>query len=328
MQQMAESLARQLTLPALRAVATVADAGSVTAAAERLEVTQPALSYQIRRIEKTLGAELFERTREGMVPTRIGARVVRAARNIEQELLRAEHDVERLLTGDRGLLRVSSECFTAYHWLPDVLRAFRHEYPEVDVEIDVATSSRRPFETLKQGDVDLVLTTVPPVGSGFETTPLFDDEIVAVVSPDHVFRSRRHLCAKDFATEHVLVVRKEASDLFNLVLRPAGVQPRNVTEVRVTEAIVEMVKAGLGISVLASWVVQPELESGELVSVRVTRGGIQRSWYGVTRSNDPEPSHALGFLSALVGSLDARGTDSGRRGPRRTAISLASDVGR
>lgn len=318
---MTESLAKQLTLPSLRAVATVAEAGSVTRAAERLEVTQPALSYQIRRIEKALGSELFERTREGMVPTRIGSRVVRAARNIEKELLRAEQDVERLLTGDRGLLRISSECFTAYHWLPNVLRVFRHEYPEVDVEIDVATSSRRPFEALKQGDLDLVLTTVPPLGSGFETTPLFDDEIVAVVTPDHEFCSRGHLSAKDFAKEHVLVFRKEASDLFNLVLRPAGVQPRNVTEVRVTEAIVEMVKAGLGISVLASWVVQPELESGELVSVRVTRGGIMRSWSGISRADRSVPRHASAFLSALVGSLEAQGTDGSHRGPRQAAVS-------
>lgn len=317
---MPSDLSGNLTLASLRAVAAVAETGSVTTAARTLNVTQPALSYQIRQLETLLEAEIFDRTRDGMIPTPAGERLVRAARGVEAELERAERDVERILAGDEGLLRISSECFTAYHWLPGVLRNFRLEYPEVQVEIDV-TTSRRPLEALRHGDLDLVLTTVPPTGSGFQVTPLFDDEIVAVMPPDHPLASSSFLSAADFADQSVLVFSEEASDLFNLVLRPAGVSPRYVADVRVTEAIVEMVKAGLGISVLASWVVQPELEAGELVSVRVTREGICRSWTGITYPEGGTPAYVPCFLSALVATLGAPDPPGARRGPRLIAAS-------
>lgn len=304
-----------LTLTALRAVAAVAEAGSVTKAAEISNVTQPALSYQVRQVETALGTPVFERTREGMIATPAGERLVRAALAVDRELDRAEQDVQRLLAGSEGVLRISSECFTAYHWLPLVLERFRRDHPDVFVQIDVH-SSRRPLEALRHGDLDLVLSTVPPAGAGFSVRPLFDDEIVAVMPPDHSLAARRYLRARDFADQSVFVFSEEASDLFNLVLRPAGVRPRYVADVRVTEAIVEMVRSGLGISVLASWVVQPELASGDLVAVRVTRNGIRRSWSGITLAEDSIPAYVPGFLSALVDSLEEPCSPAARRGPR------------
>lgn len=308
-------LANNLTLTALRAVAAIAESGSVTGAAETLNLSQPALSYQIRQVETRVGARIFDRTRDGMIPTAAGERLARAARAVDAELERAERDVERLLAGEEGVLRISSECFTAYHWLAGVLCAFRRKYPKVQVEIDV-TTSRRPLEALRHGDLDIVLTTVPPDDSTLRVTPLFDDEIVAVMPSDHPLASRPWLAAPDFADQAVLVFSEEASDLFNLVLRPAGVRPRYVADVRVTEAIVEMVKAGLGISVLASWVVQPELEAGDLVGVRVTGDGIHRSWTGITCPRAGAPDYVPYFLAALVETLEAPDPTASRRGPR------------
>jgi LysR family transcriptional regulator for metE and metH len=327
---MAQDLGQRLTLTALRCVAAVAECGSVGKAAQALHVTQPALSYQIGQIASLLGAPVFDRTRAGMVPTPAGARLVRAARAVDREIDRAARDIRLLLSGGEGSLRISSECFTAYHWLPAVLRRFRREYPGVNVEIDVS-SSRRPLEALTQGDLDVVLTTVPPETAGVSVTPLFDDEVVAILPPDHPFKSRRYLTPRDFADQSILVFSEEASDLFNLVLRPAGVRPRHVAEVKVTEAIVEMVKAGLGISALASWVVQPELEKGDLISVRVTRHGLRRSWSGITLPEGSAPPYVHRFLATLVASLAAprirRAGGSSPVPPRAAARRMQKEAG-
>ena len=291
-----------LSLTALRAVAAVADQGSVTAAARRLGVTQPALTYQLRRLEAELGGPLFERSRRGMTPTPAGPRLLRAARAVLEEIEHGARDIERIVSGQEGVLRISSECFTTYHWLPEVLTTFRDRFPDVKIEVDV-DPSRRPIEAVEHGDLDVALTTVPPTDPQFTLTPLFDDEIVAVMRPDHPLAGRPYLDAEDFADESVLVYSQSQSDVFNLVLQPAGVQPRHTSDVFVTEAIVEMVKAGVGISVMASWIVQPELDAGTLGCVRVTKQGIRRQWTGVTRRSKSTPPYVSHFLTVLGASV-------------------------
>ncbi len=289
---------------ALKAVATIAECSSVTKAAERLGLTQPALSYQIKQLERAVGAPLFERTRRGMMPTAVGERLVRAALAVRLEIERAERELELLENGADGRLRISSECFTTYHWLAGVLAAFRKAYPGVQVEVNV-DASRRPLEALRGGQVDVVLTTEPPDDQTFTVDGLFDDEMVAVMPPDHPLAARRYLRPKDFADQSVLVWNLERSDLFNLVLRPAGVRPRYTAEVPITEALVEMVRSGIGISVLATWTVQPELEAGDLVKVRVTKEGIRRRWHGVWKDTPSTPPYVAHFLSVLGKTLEA-----------------------
>lgn len=292
-----------LVAPALKAVAAIAECASVTKAAKRLGVTQPALSYQIKQLESAAGAQLFERTRQGMIPTAAGERLIRAARAVRNEIERAEHELDLLESGADGRLRISSECFTAYHWLAGVLAVFRKTYPDVQAEVDV-DPSRRPLEALRGGQVELLLTTEPPSDTRFKVTALFDDEMVAVVPPEHPLAGRKYLRPKDFVDQSVFVWNLERSDLFNLVLRPAGVRPRYTAEVPITEALVEMVRSGIGIGVLASWTVQPELDAGDLVSVRVTKEGIRRHWYGVWTDAPSTPAYVAHFLDVLVKTLE------------------------
>lgn len=314
------TLLDSLAPTALKAVAAIADCGSVTRAAELLGLTQPALSYQIKHLEAATGTQLFERTSKGMVPTPAGERLVRAARAVRNEIERAEHDLQLLESGTEGRLRISSECFTAYHWLAGVLSTFRQAYPSVQIEIDVDPSQRR-LDALRGGQVEIVLTTAPPSEPRLTVSPLFDDEIVAVMPPDHPLAERAFLKPRDFIDQSLLLWNIEQSDLINLVLRPAGVRPQYATEVRITEAIVEMVKSGLGITVLASWTVQPELDSGELVSVRVTKNGLRRRWHGVWRNSPSTPPYVAHFLSVLSETLEGP-MSVGQR--RRSQLKIAA----
>ncbi|MCZ6759823.1 MAG: LysR family transcriptional regulator [Gemmatimonadetes bacterium] len=287
-----------LTISQLEVVRAIYQTESVTAAAELLKLTQPAVSYRLKQAETKLGGLLFDRQSGRMRATPAGSRVVHAARSVAEELELLVRDVSEILAGRDGALRLSTVCSTAYHWLPPVLDRFRKAYPGVEVEVD-SSSNRVPIEAVERGELDVALTTDPPNRKGLIATHLFDDEIVAVVAPDDPLVHRRHLNANDFADLTVLVFDRHRSDLFKYVLNPRGVRPKRVLDVEATEALVAMVRSGMGVGVLASWVVQPHLDTGELVGIRVTRSGIKRKWTAVTSTGPGTPPYVRAFVAEL-----------------------------
>ena len=116
-------------------VKAVAEAGNLTKAAEKLFLTQSALSHQLKEIEDTFGVSLFQRISKKMILTPVGNRILRSAETILGELGKVENDVRRFGSGDSGIIRISTECYTCYHWLPKLLKSFNHQFPDVDVEI-------------------------------------------------------------------------------------------------------------------------------------------------------------------------------------------------
>ena len=243
----------------LRLVETVAKEGGLTKAANRLHVTQSALSHQLRDIEDKLGAPLFLRLNKKMLLTQAGERLLSSAPAVLDELKRAEEDIRQIALHREGILRISTECYTCYHWLPPVLKPFSREFPRVEVRI-VAEATRRPIEALLDGRLDLAITSTVTRNQKLMFKPLFKDEMVVIASPDHPLASRAYVSAKDFASEHLLVyaLPKEDLTIYQKVLIPAGVSPKHVSRVELTEAIIEMVKAGLGVGVMARWAVAPQ----------------------------------------------------------------------
>lgn len=275
----------------LRLVAAVVDTGSVTAAAKVLHLSQPALSHQLRDVEERLGTELFQRQGRRMLLTSPGKRVLEAARKVVAEVEAAEAEVSQLARPSQGLLRLATECYTAYHWLPGVLRRFSARHPGVEVRIAV-DATRRPVDALLSGELDLGIVSEPVRHRRLTGAPLFEDELLAVMAPDHPLARKAVLHAADFAREHVLLysIPLTESTLFQQVLVPAGVTPARVSRVELTEAMIEMAKAGLGVGLLARWAVAPELAKGTLTAVRVTKPGLKRHWHAAwPRAVRPPP---------------------------------------
>ena len=130
-----------------------------------------------------------------------------------------------------------------------------------------------------------------------ETDVVLYAGITGDFNPAHV----NEVEAADFASEHLFVynVPRPELTIFNVVLGPAGVQPRQLSRVELTEAIVELVRAGLGVGVLARWAVAPHLRSGSLRAVRITRGGIVRQWSAATVRRKSPPLHIQAFVELL-----------------------------
>ena len=134
----------------LQLVAAVADVGSLTRAGDRLHLTQSALSHQLRDVESRLGAALFLRVGKRLVLTPAGERLLAAARDILERLEHAERDIRQMGKDRAGVLRLTTECYTCYHWLPPLLLRYRRRFPRVEVRIDVAATGR-PIESLIAG---------------------------------------------------------------------------------------------------------------------------------------------------------------------------------
>ena len=132
--------------------------------------------------------------------------------------------------------------------------------------------------------------------------PLFTDELVAVVRPDHPLSDQPFLTAADFADQHLFVylLPPGENDVFTMLLSPSGVAPRRVSAIQLTEAILELVKGGAGIAVLARWAVAPHLKTGELRAVRLTRRGLERRWRAAMLRQSPLPFHLREFAGLLA----------------------------
>src|SRR6058998_928860 len=138
----------------LRLVSAVADLGSLTKAGDRLHLTQSALSHQLRDIEGRLGAALFLRVGKRLVLTPAGERLLASARDVLERLQRTELEIRELGKERGGVLRITTECYTCYHWLPPILTHHKRRFPRVEVRIDV-DATMRPVDMLLAGKIDL-----------------------------------------------------------------------------------------------------------------------------------------------------------------------------
>jgi LysR family transcriptional regulator for metE and metH len=269
----------------LRVVDAIQREGTVTRAAARLHLTQPAVSHALRDLEDRLGIGLFRRQDGRMVATPEGKRILRAADSVLGELRRAEEDIEQARLGNQGVVRIATECYTCYNWLPALLRRFGEEFPAVELQI-APEEKADPMGALLEDRLDLAILSFPSEDERIVTKQLFQDEMVAIVATDHPLADRHHLTADDFRDQHLINHGElESTSVFQRVLRPAGVTPARVSAIPLTEAIIQTVRAGIGISVIARWLATPEVEAGQIQAIRVTPRGLRRTWYAAIPSH-------------------------------------------
>lgn len=271
----------------LRLVVAVVDEGSLTSAAEQLHLTQSALTHHLRKLERRIGQKLFDRAR-GMHPTPLGSRLIRHARSLLSDIRAAEEDLERVVAGEQGELRIGAQCYTAFHWLTPVIRQFGHSFPGVAVRL-LPEITEQPHRAVTEAQADLAFVADERADGRLTSRRLFEDEFIAVSAVDHRWAGLgRPLRASDFDGEHLLVFRTRAvSDPASLPL-PRGVKAGRISAGPMsTEAVIDLVRAHQGITVMAKWAARPFLERDpELVGHRIGRRGIWQAWHAITRADE------------------------------------------
>ena len=287
-----------LELRHLKTLRALRETGNLSRAAQVLNVTQSALSHQLKGLESHYGTELFERKSSPVQFTAAGQRLLRLADVVLQHVDDGERDVARLVEGAAGSLRIAVECHTCFDWLMPAMDAFRTRWPEVDLDI-VSGFHADPVGLLHQGkaEVAIVSESAESEESNVAFLPLFSFEIVAILPNDHALLSRPHLTARHFANQTLITypVPDEMLDLVRRVLAPAGVAPaRRTTEL--TVAMLQLVASGRGLAALPLWAVKSYLDRGYVASQRIGAHGLTGRLYAAV----PAPLRERPYVAEFV----------------------------
>ncbi len=281
----------------LRTIKAIHDTGGLGRAADLLNITQSALSHQIKGIEDQAGVELFVRRTKPLRLSAAGMKLLAAAEEILPRVSALEAEFEGLIAGKSGRLHIAIECHACFEWLFPVLEAFRKAWPDVDVDIRPGLAFDA-LPALRREEVDLVVSSDPEDMPGTDFTPIFDYDAVFVAAAQHPLAQKPHVEAADFADQTLITYPVEASrlDVFSQLLTPAGVQPAAVRQVELTAVILLLVASNRGVAVLPDWVVRQVRFNSDYVTRPLTAKGVTRRLYAATRSEDT----ALPYMAHLL----------------------------
>lgn len=284
----------------LRLVKAIVEEGSITRAQDSLHLTQSALSHQLKEAEQQLGTRIFLRINKKLVLTQAGEKVYELALEILNKLSTTQHSIRQMLQGEVGEIRISTECYTSYYWLPALMQQFGQLYPNVDLKI-VMEATHNPLQKLLGGELDVAITSDPIKSQNIGYTEIFEDEMLAVVPPHHPWTKKKWVMPQDFADQNLIIhsLPMETVTIHQFFLAPAGVCPKKITVLPLTEASLEMVKAGMGIMVMARWALQPYLKNDSLCTVKIGRKGLRRKNYLATLKNKSNPQYFERFVEFL-----------------------------
>ena len=301
----------------LHLVQQIAELGSLTAAAEQLHVTQSAVSQRLAKLQQRLGAQLFDRKNGQMQTTAAGQLLVEAASNVNRELERVAERVTDLTAHRQQRLLITTQCHTLYRWLPFVLRDMHALHADLNIDV-IPEATDRAYDALARDQVDLALISGPREIQGFVEEALFTDEFYAVMSRDHPLAGLSYLQPADFTQQTLVLYTGPRHRIVDEILEPAGVVPGRIIQMRITEAIVELVRAGRGMAILTGWAYN-DIDHAGLARVRITEAGMRRPWRAVL--NPQCPNH---LAQSLVQLIRQTGEKLHQNGWRKTLSNSAS----
>jgi DNA-binding transcriptional LysR family regulator len=292
----------------LRTLEAVASLGSFSRAAERLHLSQPAVSLHVGHLERAAGLPLVERVGKRVALTPAGDLLLAHAARAFGELRAAREALGRLRGTVAGRLRLGTGATASIYLLPPLLRRFRRRYPQVELEV-VTGNSVDIVAAVVQNRLDVGIVTLPVRGRGLTVTPWLRDRQVAIAPAQRPFRRARPLSPAALA-RHPLILYERNGAVRAVIdgwFRRGGVRPRVVMELGNAEAIKKLVAAGLGLSVGSEVTVRSEVAAGRLVAIALDPP-LARELGVVRRRDKPEDPVLETFLAALV----ERGEGTGR----------------
>lgn len=280
----------------LRTIRAIHEAGGLARAADLLNITQSALSHQVKGIEDQAGVELFVRRSKPLKLSAAGQRMLRAAERILPEIEALEAEFRALLAGKTGRLHITLECHACYDWLFPVLEQFRHAWPEVDVDIRAGLAFDA-LPALDREEVDLVISSNPVDLPGILFNPLFDYHPTLVAAAQNPIAQRATVEAEDFRDQTLITypVGRDRLDIFTELLTPARVEPRHHRQAELTAVILMLVGSNRGVSVLPDWVMRGVRDNPDY-ALRPLAGNVTKRMYAATRSEDAVQPFMAHFL--------------------------------
>ncbi len=233
----------------------------------------------MKALETDLGCRLFDRMSKKVLLTQAGEQLLQHADKILAEMSAARESLQQLNQWGHGRLRVSASTTACQYILPEVLSEFKKSYSQARITVEPG-DTRDAITLIRANQVDIALALQPRHSDDLEFIPLFTDEMMFIVAPTHNWAQKRHVIREEVPRQQYVLYSKH-SFTFEMVeeyFRLEDVGLNMVMELGSMEAIKELVKLGLGVTILAPWVARKEIESGELVALPLGKRKLKRTW--------------------------------------------------
>lgn len=270
--------------------------GSLTAAASALFLTQSALSHTMRKLEQSLGTDIWLREGRSLRLTQAGHYLLEVANRILPQLDHAEELLRQYSVGERGTLRIGMECHPCYQWLLKIVSPYLAKWPDVDVDV------KQKFQfggigALFGYEIDLLVTPDPLYKPGLYFEPVFDYEQVLVVGRSHPLAREKYIEPAQLGGEVLITypVEIDRLDIYNQFLQPVGISPKRHKTIETTDIMLQMVASRRGVAALPCWLVESYARNMEIVPVRLGRKGIAKQIFLGAR----EPDINIDYLKAF-----------------------------
>lgn len=282
----------------LKTLSALRDAGSLVEAAERVHLTQSALSHQIKDLEDRLNCSLFIRKTKPICFTSAGQRLLILADEILPMIRNTERDIARLAGGEAGRLNLCIECHSCFDWLMPTIDHFRQHWPEVELDLSSGFSFQ-PLPALARGDLDLVITSDPEPRNGITYIPLFTYESRLAISKQHRLMARRFIHPEDLAQETLITypVEHQRLDIFNHFLDEADVEPQAIRTAELTVMMLQLVASGRGVSALPNWALHEYIQRDYIASKPLGEKGVWCTLYAAIRDDQKDAEFMVDFLN-------------------------------
>ena len=276
----------------LKLVQALYKEGNVSDAADSLFITQSALSHQIKKLESLLDSSIFVRHSDPFKLTPQGKKLLELANDV---LPRIEITQTQLVHSEGGRLNIAIECHSCFDWLIPTLDAFREKQPKVDFDLSLAFSFE-PMEALKNYDVDMVVTSDPIHDKQFEYFPIFDYQMLMVLSKQSKLAKLKYIEPENIKEETLLTypVDHKRLDVFNYFLTPAGVMPKNIRKVELPIMMIQLVMNNQGVATMPQWALT-QAQQSKIILKSLGKEGIWRTLYLAVRKSDSQLKYIQDF---------------------------------
>lgn len=273
-------------------------AGSLTLAADKLCLTQSAVSHAIRRFEERHGVKLLEREGRRLHLTPAGNYLLGLANRVLPQLERGAIVLEDYARGRRGAIRIGMECHPCQDWLMRVVDPFLAQWPEVDLDVTTAFQFGG-LQALLDHEIDILVTPDPIDRPGLEYHPVFDYELLLAVATDHPLAEKEGLVPEDLSGETLVTypVPRERLDIYTRFLVPSGVWPRRHRTVETTDLMLRLVASGRAVSATPDWLVR---SIDQVRGLRIDRGIRKSIHLGIRKGMRPDYIEGLLSLAQKI----------------------------
>lgn len=295
-----------VTIRQLKVFDSVARHLSYTKAADDLHLTQPAVSMQIKQLERAVDLPLFEVLGKKVYLTHAGEAFHNHTQQILSQLKQAAEEMDALKGIDRGRVRVAIAS-TVNYFAARLIARFCQLHENVTINLEV-TNRETLLQRLEANEPDMVLMGAPPEDMELDATPFMTNPLIAIAAPDHALLDARRITLQELAGQR-LIMREPGSGTRNAierVFRENGIEPVSRTEMTSNEAIKQVVEAGLGVAIVSLHTVELELSVGRLVQLPVESFPVLRKWYIAQRMNKRLSPAARAFKEFVLAEGQAQ----------------------